>query len=135
MYCMTNESVTKATNVSLEPTNRSVLGFVRVVGGVSVPYAKLTQHIRDSVIRDARRNMPTDVRDQVIADLSNGFGLQKFVSHKTIATNEVTGKQELVFNIDLSNPRPRGRDGNRGSDEESSPDHPSQGDHHDMSLL
>lgn len=104
MYCMTNESVTKATNVSLEPTNRSVLGFVRVVGGVSVPYAKLTQHIRDSVIRDARRNMPTDVRDQVIADLSNGFGLQKFVSHKTIATNEVTGKQELVFNIDLSNP-------------------------------
>jgi L-ascorbate oxidase len=55
----------------------------------------VTQQLVDS----AKRTMPADVRDQVIADLNNGLSLSRFAPHETIAQSELTGGQELNFAI------------------------------------
>lgn len=103
-YCMMDESVSAAANVSRVTTSPSVLGFVKVAPGQSVPYEDLSTHIQKTVIADAQANMPDDIKANIVADLQDHFGLQKFVPHATITQNEVTGTQDLVFNIDLSDP-------------------------------
>jgi FtsP/CotA-like multicopper oxidase with cupredoxin domain len=54
----------------------------------------LTQQLVDA----AQKTMPADVRDSVIADLNAGL-LTRFVPHPTIQASEVTGTQNLTFDI------------------------------------
>ena len=48
--------------------------------------------------------MPENVVKQVQSDLADGLKLTAFVPHPDIEKDEVTGTQELVFNIDTSLP-------------------------------
>ena len=52
----------------------------------------------------ASRTMPLEVLNYVQADLADGLKLSAFVPHPDIEEDELTGTQELVFNIDTSLP-------------------------------
>jgi FtsP/CotA-like multicopper oxidase with cupredoxin domain len=45
--------------------------------------------------------MPQAVRARVVADLEDGLKLTRFVAHRDVADDEITGTQELTFLIDL----------------------------------
>ncbi len=50
--------------------------------------------------------MPADVKPAVLADLTNGLKFTNFTPHPDIADDEVTGKQELTFFIQVPPPGP-----------------------------
>jgi L-ascorbate oxidase len=96
-YCVIN---TAAAASAVGTPSRQLLGLVQVLAGDQVSN-DLTSYLRDILIAAANARMPSDVRQQVVTDLQNGLILSKFVAHETILDGEVTGRQELTFNIDV----------------------------------
>jgi L-ascorbate oxidase len=54
----------------------------------------------------ASDSLPADVRQRVRAELTNDLRLTSFVPHRDIRDAEVTGTQQLLFNIDVSRSPP-----------------------------
>ena len=81
--------------------SRQLLGLVNVAQGRPVP-ADITRYLVAELSGAAAVNMPSGVRDKVVADLRNGLRLSSFVPHPDIPDSEVTGAQSLVFNIDVT---------------------------------
>lgn len=100
-YCVVNESAPASGNLSRRPVSRRLLGTVKVTGKTKVP--DVVAHMTTQLVAMAKANMPKDVRAAVVKDLENGLKLSAFVPHETIADGELTGKQELSFNIDTAN--------------------------------
>ncbi|MFM8524563.1 MAG: multicopper oxidase family protein [Cyanobacteriota bacterium] len=100
-YCMIDTSMPPSANVSQSVPSRQLLGFVEVGPG-SGAIADPTEYLTQQLVAAAQQNMPTVTRAKVIADLNNNLGLQSFVPHPDIADSEITGQQELVFNIDVN---------------------------------
>jgi len=98
-YCVVNESAPASGSVSREPTTRQLLGVVKVAPGTNVPDS--TAFLRDLLASVASKVLPADVRDKVVHELKDGLKFTSFVPHPDITDNEVTGKQELVFFIDI----------------------------------
>ncbi|HYI40839.1 MAG TPA: multicopper oxidase family protein [Allosphingosinicella sp.] len=100
-YCMldvTSQSTESVGGVS-GPTR--LLGFVKVVpDAAQAARGTPTQQLVDS----ASRVMPADVRAAVIADLNNGLTLTRFTPLKTIQASELSGGQQLTFDIQQPNP-------------------------------
>ncbi|HYW17497.1 MAG TPA: multicopper oxidase family protein [Allosphingosinicella sp.] len=74
----------------------------RLLGLVSVsadPSSVNRGTLNEQLIDAARRTMPAEVRDSVVADLSNNLLLTRFMPHKTVAESELSGGQELTFDI------------------------------------
>lgn len=61
-------------------------------------------YLQDWLISAAERTMAPDVAGEVIDDLKNDMRLSSFVPHPDIEPGEVTGEQQLVFNIDVKQP-------------------------------
>lgn len=99
-YCVTNEEVAGSGNVAQEARSRQLLATVEVAPGTAAPDAAAT--VEETLIAAAKRTMPAPIRDAVVADLENGLAFSHFVPHPDIAASEVTGKQELVFFIDVT---------------------------------
>ncbi|HEX7642348.1 MAG TPA: multicopper oxidase domain-containing protein [Burkholderiaceae bacterium] len=59
-------------------------------------------YLKDKLAAAARENLGGV--PEVARDIEKDLSLAKFVPHQTIADNEVTGHQDLVFNIDTSLP-------------------------------
>jgi FtsP/CotA-like multicopper oxidase with cupredoxin domain len=78
------------------PSGVRLLGFVKVAPDQdNVQRGTVIEQLVDS----AKRTMPADVRDEVIADLNNGLTLNRFTPHKSIAASELSGGQQLTFDI------------------------------------
>jgi len=97
-YCLIDASSPKAGSVNGDDPNPSLLGFVKVEPGTAPP-TDYTRQIVDTLVAQAEAKMPGDVKAAVIADLKGGLKLSKFVPHPDIAEGEVTGQQDLTFNV------------------------------------
>jgi len=98
-YCVVNAQIPAAANVSRAEPSRGLLGVVVVEPGRAVD--DVNAYVRGQLIQAARRAMPQAVRARVVADLEDGLKLTRFVAHRDVADDEITGTQELTFLIDL----------------------------------
>ncbi|WP_342151520.1 multicopper oxidase family protein [Methylorubrum sp. SB2] len=78
-------------------------------GGPSAPPAASdpASVIRDYLVARAEAVLSAPVAARVVADLKDGLKLAAFVPHKPIAADEVRGRQDVIFSIDLSAGAPR----------------------------
>lgn len=99
-YCVIDASVPAAASVSGDAETPRVLGTVRVAPGTDVP-GDPGAYLAAQLIEAARRWMPADVRDRVVADLGADLRLGAFVPHPTIDTAELTpgSGQKTEFDI------------------------------------
>lgn len=98
-YCVIDAATPSAANVNQAPPSGRLLGIVRQVApGDPVP-SDVSKYLADELVAAAAVNMPADVRPKVVAELQSGLRLSSFVPHPTVADGEVTGTQELTFNI------------------------------------
>ncbi|MGZ8354467.1 MAG: multicopper oxidase family protein [Allosphingosinicella sp.] len=102
-YCMLDVTSQSTESVGGLPSGVRLLGFVKVAPDQgNVQRGTVTQQLVDA----AQRTMPANVRDAVIADLNNGLTFSRFTAHKTVAQSELSGGQELTFNINATTPQP-----------------------------
>jgi L-ascorbate oxidase len=102
-YCMINV----INNAKAAPSRR-LLGFVKVDPGRPVPANDIRGYLMTELVDTAEVNMPPDVRDTVVADLSSGLKFSSFVPHPDVKDNEVKGNQNLEFNIvEIENTNPK----------------------------
>jgi len=102
-YCVINAAATRAGSVNgLGPPER-LMGAVEVTPGQS--FADIDRHLIDILSAAARDEMPS-VASAVIDDLKAGLKLRKFTPHPDIVEGELTGQQELTFQIDTSGAPP-----------------------------
>jgi FtsP/CotA-like multicopper oxidase with cupredoxin domain len=95
-YCMLDVTSQATESVGNLPSGVRLLGIVKVAPDAdNVQRGTVTEQLIDS----ARKTMPADVRDEIIADLNNGLTLNRFTQHKTIAQSELSGGQQLTFDI------------------------------------
>jgi FtsP/CotA-like multicopper oxidase with cupredoxin domain len=100
-YCVVNESAPPGGSVSRQATTRQLLGVVEVAPGT--PVTNSTVYLQELLSSVAIRTLPANVRDKVASEVRNGLKFTSFIPHPDIADSEVTGKQELVFFINISN--------------------------------
>ena len=100
VYCVIDAAAPDSASVGQTAPSRQLLGMVIVTQGRAVP-ADITGYLATELVAAATVNMPPAVRNKVMVELRNGLKLSSFVPHPDVAESEVTGKQELVFNIDV----------------------------------
>jgi L-ascorbate oxidase len=99
-YCVIDALSGAADSVGGTPPGARLLGIVRVTPDpAAVNRGTVIQQLVDS----AQRTMPADVRGSVIADLNAGL-LTRFVPHKTVQASELSGGQQLTFDIQGATP-------------------------------
>ena len=101
IYCVIDTAAPASANVDQAAPSRQLLGLVNVAAGRNVP-TDITAYIVSELAAAAAINMPAAVRNKVVSDLRSGLKLSSFVPHPDIKDSEVTGTQDLVFNIDVS---------------------------------
>lgn len=101
VYCVIDAAAPASASVGEAAPSRRLLGLVNVSPGRTVP-ANISEFITSELVAAAAVNMPSTVRNKVVADLRRGLQFSSFVPHPDIKDNEVTGTQTLVFNIDTS---------------------------------
>jgi L-ascorbate oxidase len=95
-YCMLDVLSTATESVGGLPSGVRLLGIVKVAPDQdNVQRGTVTEQLVDA----ASKTMPANIRDAVIADLNNGLTLSRFTPHKTIAPSELSGGQNLTFDI------------------------------------
>ena len=99
-YCMLDILSQAAESVGNVPSGVRLLGIVKVEKDQAAVVRGTTQ---EQLVEAAQKTMPLNVRDQVIADLNNGLRLTKFAPHDTVTDSELTGGQQLTFDILNSN--------------------------------
>jgi FtsP/CotA-like multicopper oxidase with cupredoxin domain len=79
------------------PRGARLLGIVRVYPD---PAQMNKGTLDEQLIDSAQKTMPAgEVRNAVIADLTNGLRLSRFTPHRTIEQSELSGGQEMTFDI------------------------------------
>ena len=100
-YCMLDILSQASESVGNLPSGVRLLGIVKVERDQAAVVRGTTV---EQLVEAAQKTMPANVRDEVIADLNNGFKLTKFAPHQSIAQSELTGGQELTFDITPTGP-------------------------------
>ncbi len=101
-YCILDATSSAGANVSATGKSARLLGVVQAVagaptaGGVGTDPAQLLQA---QMIQAADKALTGAIHEEVVAGLKDNLKVPNFVWHKTIEKKEVTGQQELVFNI------------------------------------
>ncbi|MCG5244031.1 multicopper oxidase family protein [Azospirillum doebereinerae] len=98
-YCVLDSSSTGSANVSATDKEARLLGVVQATKGTAPSSADPAALLRDQMTEAARRTLDGAVLEEVVAGLANNLRLENFVWHKTVEEKELTGAQELVFNI------------------------------------
>lgn len=103
IYCVIDEKVPPGGTINAQAPPQALIGFVQVegtrVGGDA------DTRLEQALGTAADMNLPPDVAATVKGDLANGLSLAKFVPHRSLADlpdSEITGKRDLVFNIDVT---------------------------------
>ena len=95
-YCMLDVTSQATESVGGLPSGVRLLGIVKVATDQdNVQRGTVTEQLVDA----AKKVMPANVRDAVIADLNNGIRLSRFTPHQTVAQSELSGGQQLTFDI------------------------------------
>ncbi|MET1112210.1 MAG: multicopper oxidase family protein [Allosphingosinicella sp.] len=95
-YCMLDVTSQATESVGGLPSGVRLLGIVKVERDQdNVQRGTVTEQLVDA----AKSTMPANIRDAVIADLNNGLSLNRFTPHQTIAQSELSGGQQLTFDI------------------------------------
>ena len=102
-YCVIDDQAPSMTTVNNQIKSRKFLGEVAVGAGQAV--GDLKAHVQAALVAASDR-LPADVRQGVRAELTNDLRLTSFVPHRDIQDGEVTGTQQLLFNIDVSKSPP-----------------------------
>jgi L-ascorbate oxidase len=101
LYCVIDAAAPATGSVGQEESPRQLLGLVRVAAGQPVT-GDLTAYLARTLLAAAARNLRGPAGAKVAAELKDGLKLTSFVAHPDVAEGEVTGRQELTFNIDTS---------------------------------
>jgi L-ascorbate oxidase len=101
IYCVIDDAASASASVEQTAPSRQLLGFVSVEQGRPVT-ADASRYLTSELITAARLNMPGSVQNDVANDLRDGLKLTRFVPHADIKDDEITGTQELTFNIDVN---------------------------------
>jgi FtsP/CotA-like multicopper oxidase with cupredoxin domain len=101
VYCVIDAAAPASGSVGQTAPSRQLLGLVTVAPGQPVP-ADITGYLVTELVTAATVHMPPDVRDKVVAELRNSLKFSSFVPHPDVQDSEVTGKQDLVFNINVN---------------------------------
>lgn len=99
-YCVIDTAAPAAGSVTRSAESRQLLGKVLVMPGTAV--SDINSYLTKQLIAAAEQVMPIAVRSKVVDDLKAGLKLSLFIPHQDIQDSEVTGKQELVFFIDVN---------------------------------
>jgi FtsP/CotA-like multicopper oxidase with cupredoxin domain len=102
-YCVINAAATRAGSVNGDNPPERLIGTVEVTAGQG--FSDIESHLVDILSTAATDELPS-IAPIVIQDLKDGLKLGKFTPHPDIADGEVTGQQELTFQIDLSGAPP-----------------------------
>lgn len=100
-YCVINDLAGSSASVNQNERRVQILGFVHVGAGEALsgdPSNFLAKQLETA----AEANMPAQVRDKVLGELRDGIKLSSFTPHPDVKDDELTGKQTLVFKIDVS---------------------------------
>jgi FtsP/CotA-like multicopper oxidase with cupredoxin domain len=101
VYCVIDAAAPASASVGQTAPSRQLLGFVRVGPGRPVR-GDITAYLTEELAIAAAQNMPESIRSKMTADLRNGLKLASFMPHADVTDNEVTGKQDMTFNIDVN---------------------------------
>ena len=101
-YCVIDDAMPVSGSVNENTPSTRMLGFVQVDQGATVP-SDLTAYLTGELVKAARVNIEDAVMSgKVQDDLRNQLTLRSFAPHPDIKDGEVTGTQELTFNIDVN---------------------------------
>jgi L-ascorbate oxidase len=104
-YCVVNAQVSASSSVTRSAVTPRLIGYVDVAPGTAVDKNKIRDYVVGKLVDVAKDVIKdTNVRDEVVADLQNGFRLTHFTPHPDITDAEVKGHQYLTFFIDTSSP-------------------------------
>lgn len=101
-YCVIDAAAPASASILNAAEDRQLLGVATVAAGSGAPIAQLAPYVTDRLVAAAETQMPADLRAGIVAALRDGLRLDAFVPHPDIGDGELTGKQDLVFNIDGS---------------------------------
>ncbi|WP_299618910.1 multicopper oxidase family protein [uncultured Tateyamaria sp.] len=102
-YCVVDGDAPAVASIGTPEPSRRLLGVVTATGDAPAGVSG-TEWLTEWLMAAAARTMPDDVVDRIQGDLADGLRLSAFVPHPDVTDDEVTGYQELAFNIDLSLP-------------------------------
>jgi L-ascorbate oxidase len=97
-YCVIDDAAPAAAGVGQDAQSRQLLAMVTVGSGRDVT-GDVSGYLASELAKAAAVNMPANVKAKVTADLRKGLMLTSFVPHPDIRDDEVTGTQDLAFNI------------------------------------
>ncbi|RNF82270.1 multicopper oxidase family protein [Montanilutibacter psychrotolerans] len=100
-YCVLDAAAPADGSITNAAEDRQLLGIATARSEGAPPVTDVRAFLTNNLVAASNMFMPTDTRAKVTADLRNGLRLDAFVPHKSIPKSEVTGTQDLVFNIDL----------------------------------
>jgi L-ascorbate oxidase len=101
VYCVIDGAAPASGSVDQTAPSRQLLGLVTVAKGKAVG-SDVANYLSAELAAAAAVNIAGVARNKVVSDLRNGLKLSSFVPHPDVKDSEVTGKQDLVFNIDLN---------------------------------
>lgn len=100
-YCVINDLAGASASVNQTVRGVQILGFVHVGAGETVSGTP-SDYLATQLKAAALANMPSLVGKKIAGELTDGLKLTSFVPHPDIEDKELTGKQSLTFNIDVS---------------------------------
>jgi len=102
-YCVLDMPNSESGSLNRDSLGRKLMGYVEVAKGT--PFTNNPKaYVRAQLIDRARMLMPANMRDAVVASLTDEMKFTQFVPHPTVEDGELTGTQELTFRIDISGP-------------------------------
>ncbi|MET1077198.1 MAG: multicopper oxidase domain-containing protein [Pseudomonas sp.] len=110
-YCLIDAAASAGASVNQAPPSPQLLGMIPVADGQPVapvadgqPVAPvdIPKVVSEQLLAAAQANMPEPVKAKVLAELKDGLKLSSFIAHPDVTDDQVTGTQELTFNIDTS---------------------------------
>src|SRR3989338_1844622 len=104
-YCLIDASAPAGASVNQAQPSAQLLGIVPVDKGQPLAQEEIPRVVSKQLLAAAQANMPQAVRAKVEAELKDGLKLSSFIAHPDVTDEEVTGTQELTFNIDVSQPK------------------------------
>ncbi|MEO0344165.1 MAG: multicopper oxidase domain-containing protein [Pseudomonadota bacterium] len=107
LYCIVDNDAPRQENIRNEAKQRQILGFVVVDGQAgALGEATAREYVQDFLVSAAQIHMPSDVRDEIVADLGN-LEIPKFVAYDTLLNREPDGQQTLGFDTILVEDAPK----------------------------
>jgi FtsP/CotA-like multicopper oxidase with cupredoxin domain len=109
-YCVVDASVPAGASVTRQDETAKLLGWVKVENGkpLTEDQESIHNYLKEKLIA-AANNLTVDkpIKDKIVSDLGDGLKLTLFTPHRDITQEKNPGKQELTFNIEVVDGKPK----------------------------